>query len=148
MIRPSIKTYHEDRHDPIIAPLGDRSYFMGKNIRELNWLKKNPSVNIKRNGSIFEMQVALPGFEKEDIQVLVEDNILTVLAEKKTEELEVPSEFILNEFEVDRLERKFKLAKGIGHEKIEAEYVNGILKLSFIDVPLEEEKEIQNIDVF
>jgi len=147
MIRPSIKSYHQDRKEPVIAPLSDRSYFLGKNSREFLWPKKRPAVNIRRNGRIFEMQVALPGFLKEEIHVLVDDDILTISAEKKTQEFQDSSGYILNEFDVDRMERKFRLAKGIGHEKIQAEFENGVLNMSFFDVPQEEEKEYQQIEV-
>lgn len=148
MIRPDIKSFHAERRDPLIAPLSDRSYFLGRNARELHWLKKNPRVNIRQEGTIFEIQVALPGFEKEEVKVLISDDILTVVAEKKEEEGHKGSEFILNEFDVDRLERKFRLAKDIAHEKVTADFKNGMLKISFIDVPeAEEEMKFKKIPV-
>lgn len=148
MIRPDIKSFHSERQDPFIAPMSDRSYFLGRNARELHWLKKNPRVNIRHEGSIFEIQVALPGFEKEEVKVLIADDILTIVAEKKEDEGYEGSEYVLNEFDVDRLERKFRLAKNIAYEKVEAEFRNGMLKISFIDVPeAEEEKKFKKIPV-
>lgn len=148
MIRPDIKSFHAERQDPLIAPLSDRSYFLGRNARELHWLKKNPRVNIRQNGTIFEIQVALPGFNKDEVKVLIADDVLTVVAEKKEEEGYKGSEYILNEFDVERLERKFRLAKDITHEKVSAEFKNGMLKISFIDVPeAEEEMKFKKIPV-
>ena len=144
MIHPSIKSYHQDRRHPMIAPLNERSYFLGQNVHDLH---KYPRVNILKEGALFEMEVALPGFKKSEIMVMVADNILTIRAERSKEVGMDESKYVLHEFGHDRLERKFKLSRGIGHEKIHAKFLNGILTLTFIDVPEEEEREYQRIEV-
>lgn len=94
------------------------------------------------------MEMAVPGFEKDEIEILLEDDILTIRGEKsKSEKVQKDEEFILEEFDFDSFERKFKLAASIAHEKITAKYDRGILRLTFIDVPKEEEKEFQTVKV-
>jgi HSP20 family protein len=109
--------------------------------------KKKPAVNMKKNGELFEMQVAVPGFAKEDIEITVKDDILTIRGQKETAAEEVRCDFVINEFNTDSFERKFKLNKGIGHEKIKAKCENGVLTLTFIDVPTVEEKWYKKVEV-
>lgn len=93
------------------------------------------------------MEVALPGFKKSEIFVNVADDILTISAERNKIEINENAEYVLKEFNEDRLERKFQLARNIGHEKITAKFMNGILTLTFVDVPEEEEQVYQSIKV-
>ena len=72
--------------------------------------------------------------------------IFTYIVDKKNNLKErTNSEYILKEFERGSFERQFRLAKNIGHEKVEARYENGILTIKFFDVPTEE--EIKNKEV-
>jgi len=129
------------------APLVDTDHFLGRSALDIPWKKKNPRVNIRQDGKIFEMEVAVPGFQKEELEIAVKKDVLSIRAEKRASEKENDSEFILEEFNFDSFERKFKLAKSISREKINAEYEKGILRLTFIEVPAEEEKELQEVEV-
>lgn len=131
------------------APLVDPYHFLGRSPFDTPWHldKKKPAVNLKKNGELFEMQVAVPGFAKEDIEITVKDDILTIRGHKATAAEEVRSDFVINEFNTDSFERKFKLNKGIGHEKIKAKCENGVLTLTFIDVPTVEEKWYKKVEV-
>lgn len=107
----------------------------------------HPAVNIKREGHLFELEIAMPGFAKEEIKIIIENDILSVRGKKEHLEKKETSEYILQEFESGLLERKFRLAEGLGREDIEAKYENGILKLVFTDVPPEEEKDARSIEI-
>ena len=143
MSRPDIKTFHENWRDHYIAPLSDRPHFLGQSAFDIRWKKSKLPVNIKTNGKIFEMEISAPGFTKDELDVSIQDDILTIKAERQKLESH-KSEYVLREFNADKMERKFKLNKGVGHEKIEAKFKNGILKLTFIDVPTEEEQWFKN----
>ena len=149
MLRANLKNRTFDWMGERWAPLVDPHHFLGRSPFDIPWHldKKKPAVNVKKNGELFEMQVALPGFAKEDIEITVKDDILTICGEKKTVEKEAESDFVIKEFSTDSFERKFKLGKGIGHEKIKAKYENGVLTLTFIDVPTEEEKWYKKVEV-
>ena len=143
---PNIRSYHEGRRRNHIIPLVHRRDFLNTKPLEILWDSMLPPANLKKNANIFELELALPGFEKNEIEVKVTDDILTIHAEKsKTQAVE--SDFVLKEFEMDIVERKFKLGKGIGHEKITAVYNNGILKLTFEDVPVEEEVKVKQVEI-
>ena len=146
MAYPDIKTYHENRREHRLAPLAQRPNFLGQDALDTRWMEEKLSANIKKKAKIYEIEVAIPGFAKEDIEVKVEDDILTVWAKRRVEE-EESFEYVIKEFGYDMMERKFKLAKGIGHEQIQAKCENGILRLTFFDVPANEEVWYKNVEV-
>lgn len=149
MLRPNLRNRTFDWMGESWGPLVDPHHFLGRSPFDISWHldKKKPAVNVKKNGELFEMQVAVPGFAKEDIEITVKDDILTIRGEKKTMEKETESDFVIKGFSTDSFERKFKLGKGIGHEKIKAKYENGVLTLTFIDVPTEKEKWYKKVEV-
>ena len=85
----------------------------------------------------FEVEIEIPGFNKEEINVTYEKELLTVWAERKPEELSEDSSYL-------RLERARKVkrafvVKGIDEENITAKYENGLLSLT---LPLKEKAEV------
>jgi HSP20 family protein len=145
MWRPKISNRTFDWMGEKFAPLIDRDHFLGHSaIGNLKW--NLPLVNIRKNGRLFEMELLIPGFEKDEIEIIVEDDILTVRGETTTKKVK-SSEYILEEFDVKSFERRFCLGAGIGHEKIDATLKHGVLRLTFTDVPKEKEVEYQEIEV-
>lgn len=98
------------------------------------WLEREfentiPSVNIKENGKEFNIELAAPGFNKNDFKVSVEDNVLTISAEKKEEKKEEGERFTRKEFSYNTFSRSFTLPQSVNTDKIDAKYTDGILKL-------------------
>ena len=146
MIRPNIKTFHDDFRGQKSTSDARWPRFLGHEAIDSHVHGNMPRVNIKKHGLIFEMEIAMPGFKKEEILITVQDDILTIKGERQVEE-KIDSEYILKELDTDSVERKFKLAGGIGHEKIDTKFVNGLLKLTFTDVPVEEERAFKEVKV-
>ena len=86
-----------------------------------------PSVNIVENDEQFKMQLAAPGFTKEDFKISVNDNTLTISAEKKSETNESTERFTRKEFSFNRFSRSFTLTEMVNVEGINASYENGIM---------------------
>lgn len=146
MWRPKISNHTFDWMGEKFSPLIDKEHFLGHS--PIGYQKWNlPAVNVVKKGNLFEMEIAVPGFRKDELEVIVKDDILTIRGEKSAKNGQSDTVYILEEFNKDSFERRFRLGQGIGHEKIEAVYENGLLKLSFIDVPKEAEKEYQEIMV-
>jgi HSP20 family protein len=107
--------------------------------RELfNWGNNNfsstlstlPSVNIKENPENFEVEVAAPGMEKQDFQITLDCNFLTISSAKKNQQEENNDNYTRREFSYQSFQRSFELAKNVVDEdRIEAKYENGVLKL-------------------
>jgi HSP20 family protein len=88
------------------------------------------SVNVKENEQAYVLELVAPGLEKEDFKINLENNMLTISAEKK-EETEKPNEKqIRKEFKIQSFKRSFTVDENIDAENISAKYVNGVLTLN------------------
>ena len=98
-----------------------------------------PSVNITENNDGYQLEMAVPGWEKNDFKVNTDGNLLTISAEKKAEVKDENSKSIRKEFSFRSFKRSFSLDEKIDTAKINARYENGILKL---DLAKKEEVKI------
>ncbi|HNX06092.1 MAG TPA: Hsp20/alpha crystallin family protein [Bacteroidales bacterium] len=88
-----------------------------------------PAANIVENENSYELELAVPGMNKEDFRIDVENNMLTISSEKKEENEESNKNYTRKEFVFGSFSRSFMLPKSIDNEKINAEYKNGVLCL-------------------
>ena len=97
-----------------------------------------PAVNIRETNENFEVEMAAPGMNKDDFNILLEGNTLTIRSEKSDEHEEKEGEkFSRREFRYQSFQRNFTLPKEVVDvDQINAKYENGILKLS---IPKKEE---------
>ena len=84
-------------------------------------------VNIKENEESYELDIIAPGFKKEDFKIHLEKNLLSISAEKKTEEENNNEKQIRREYEFQKFKRTFTIDEKIDAEKIEAKYESGVL---------------------
>lgn len=102
-----------------------------------------PSVNIKEDEKAYEIELAAPGFEKNDFKVELKNNVLTVSSEKKVEnEVKEGQQFTRREFSYQSFNRSFTLPDLVENDKIAAKYKNGILNIS---IPKKEEAQTKLI---
>lgn len=99
----------------------------GKTMREdvLNF----PPVNITEKADQYYLELLAPGMEKTDFTVKLENNTLTISAEKKEEKNESTDKLIRREFSYKGFKRSFTVDEKIDAAGISAKYENGILKL-------------------
>jgi len=98
-----------------------------------------PSVNIKENSNEFKVEVAAPGFEKGDFKLELNHDLLTISSEKQIEnETKEDEHFSKREFSYQSFTRSFTLPHTADRERIDANYDNGILRVS---IPKKEESK-------
>jgi HSP20 family protein len=95
-----------------------------------DWFRTSPLVNIKDTNDEYQIEVAAPGFNKENFSVKVEDNILTISATHNEEKQTENEKYTRKEFHYQSFTRSFTLPKKTDSSKITASYENGILKIS------------------
>lgn len=95
-----------------------------------------PAVNIKETDADFDVEFAAPGFKKTDFKVDIDNNVLTISAEKKDEKSEEGKRYTRKEFSYSSFSRSFTLPQSVNADKIDAKYNDGILKLN---IPKKEE---------
>jgi len=98
-----------------------------------------PTVNIKESDDDFEVEVAAPGFAKEDFKIELTRDILTISSDKEiNNEIKEGQQFTQREFSYQSFSRSFTLPNIVDSEKIGAKYENGILR---INIPKKEESK-------
>ena len=145
MLSAKIRNHTFDWMGGKFAPVIDGDHFLGHSpIGRQKW--NLPPVNVKKKDQLFEMELMVPGYEKNELEIIVEDDILTVRGEKSDKNVKL-SKYLLEEFGVSSFVRKFRLGEGIGREEIHAEYKNGLLKITFTDVAKEKERNYQAVEI-
>lgn len=84
--------------------------------------------DIRDEGDKYVMEAELPGFSKEDINLDITDNVLTLSAEHKAETEEKKDSYVRRERHFGSYKRSFDLS-GINTEDITADYKNGVLTI-------------------
>ena len=87
-----------------------------------------PAVNINEDETGFELEFAIPGQKKEDFNVEIDDHVMTVSMETRTEDETKEKNFTRREFSYESFKRSFTLPETVDEDKIEASYKEGILK--------------------
>lgn len=97
-----------------------------------------PAVNLKEDENNFEVELAAPGMNKNDFKIELDNNVLTISCEKeeKHEEPGEKGQYARREFNYRSFQRSFTLPNTIESDKINAKYIDGLLKLT---IPKKEE---------
>ena len=89
-------------------------------------------VDVREDADHLYVEADLPGFRKEDVQITVEDQTLTLIAERKVDpEAAVKAgEYLLNERRQARFERTFKLPLNVSDQDVTASLEHGVLTVT------------------
>lgn len=101
-----------------------------------------PAVNIQETDEDFLVEVAAPGKAKEDFNIELDNDVLTISAEEKQEKetSEKSGKFTRREFSYSTFKRAFSLPDSVDSGKISASYNNGVLEIA---IPKREEAKVQ-----
>lgn len=100
-----------------------------------------PRVDVVENDNNFEIHVAVPGMEKEDFKIDLNDNYLTISGERKFSNERKEGNFHSIETQYGTFSRSFSLPENVDTQKISAKYVNGILEVT---IPKDEKKVLKS----
>ena len=105
--------------------------------------------DIKEKGDKYLLEVDLPGYEKENIKIEIDDGYLTVHASmnKNVEESDKDSKYVHKERYVGSSSRSFYIGDGVKEEDIKASFKNGTLKLTLPKKEQEKLDEKKYIDI-
>ncbi|MCJ0743265.1 Hsp20/alpha crystallin family protein [Pedobacter montanisoli] len=108
-------------------------------------MHKMPAVNIIEKENEYKIELAAPGLVKEDFKIDLKENDLTIQVEKKTEVNDEQQGYTRKEFGYTSFNRSFLLPDHVNQDKINAEYVNGVLTISIAkqDEPKLQHREIK-----
>lgn len=118
-------------------------FFDGDDFFTNRWFEREfnetmPAVNIKENGKEFKVELAVPGFKKDEFKVNVENDVLTISAERKEERKDENEKYTRKEYSYSSFTRSFTLPKAANGDAVVANYTDGILQLA---IPKKEEAQ-------
>ncbi|NND08479.1 MAG: Hsp20/alpha crystallin family protein [Saprospiraceae bacterium] len=92
-------------------------------------LGKMPAVNIKDNDEDYEIELAAPGLSKDDFEVSIDNNILTISCEKEEKKEETEKNYTREEFNYAAFSRSFSLPENVDEGGVDAAYQDGVLTI-------------------
>lgn len=95
-----------------------------------------PPTNVVETKDEYLLEIALPGYQKQDIEINVENDVLIIKGQCKLNKLPTIRKFFRKEFGNDAFEFSLLLPENVHDDAIEAEYDNGLL---CIHIPKSEE---------
>ena len=116
------------------------------------WRKKNPlygknaknimKTDIREHDTGYELDVDLPGFKKDEINIELENGYLTISAAKglDKDEQDKKGKYIRKERYAGAMQRSFYVGDAVTEEDVKAKFEDGILKLS---IPKKDAKEVE-----
>ena len=95
----------------------------------------SPKLDVAELKDKFEIKAELPGMDEKDIELSLDDGLLTIIGEKKAETDEKDKGYYLKECSYGTFSRSIRLPDNIADDKIEAKFKKGVLT---IDLPKKE----------
>jgi len=108
------------------------------------WSGWNPALDVFEDKENVTVRVELPGLKREDIQVSLHDNTLSVSGERKSERKHEDAEVYRAERFFGRFQRSVSLPTPVASDKVKAQYKDGILTIT---LPKTEEAKPKQISV-
>lgn len=111
-------------NESFIAPSGRRS--PDNSIFNAGWA---PAVDVAEDASEITLKIELPGVKKDEIDLEVSGDALTIRGEKKFEDKEKAGNYLRIERSFGKFQRTFSLSVPVDHEKISANFADGVLTI-------------------
>jgi HSP20 family protein len=130
-----LRTYRPARRNPELgfnsaSELFNR--FFNDETSDCNQFFAVPPANIIEGKEDYKIEIAIPGHEKSDFDIELNENLLTISLDKEEDQKaqdEEKNPYVMREFNFNQFKRSFKISENIDKEKIEATYKNGVLEL-------------------
>jgi len=87
-------------------------------------------VDISQTSDSVVVKAALPGLKAEDVDISVEDGVLTIKGEKKSEEMSEGENYYRREIRYGAFSRSVALPSEVDHEKAAAAFTDGVLTVT------------------
>jgi HSP20 family protein len=109
------------------------------NLFDSAWI---PTVDVKEDEKSIHVRAEIPGIDEKDINVALEDNILTISGEKKDERKEENKRYILSESRYGSFKRCITLPGEVKADSAKAKFKNGVLTIDFEKKEVSQPKRI------
>jgi HSP20 family protein len=103
----------------------------------------SPKVDIRENENGYLLEAELPGLNEKDVEVKVDDNLLTISSKDDNEKEEKRDGYILRERRSHSFTRSFVLPKDVDRDAVDAHFSDGLLSLTLNKTPETKPKMIE-----
>jgi HSP20 family protein len=93
----------------------------------IGWM---PDVDITETNGDIVVKAELPGMKKDEVDIEIEGNVLTLKGEKKQEKEEKEKEHYLYECSYGAFQRSFTLPTAVNEDQVKAEFQDGVLRVT------------------
>jgi HSP20 family protein len=97
-----------------------------------------PAVNIREDEKNYFLELAVPGIDKKDLKIDINEDVITISSETKSETDESKDGYKRKEFSYSSFCRSFYIPDNVNRDKIAANYKDGILS---VELPKQEEEK-------
>lgn len=101
-----------------------------------------PAVNVTESKKAFKVEVAAPGFKKDDFKIEVKNGYLNISAETKEEKEDKDEKYTRREWKYASFERYFSLPENVKSDNIGAKYEDGVLNITLPKTEVEKEEKL------
>jgi len=102
-----------------------------------------PKVDVREEKDRYVLEADLPGLTEKDVEVKVENNLLSISSSKKEEKEEKKNGYLVRERKEASFARSFVLPEDVARDKISAAFKNGLLTLTLEKAPEAQPKKIE-----
>jgi HSP20 family protein len=89
-----------------------------------------PRIDVSETDQAIELSAELPGMEEKDVELLVQDDVLTIRGEKKLEKEEKDKNYHVIERQYGSFQRSYELPDIVDRDKIAAKFDKGVLTVT------------------
>jgi len=128
-----------ERHDPFRQALGLRqmmdrlledAFVSPRALMERMGGEAAPALDVYEEGDSYVVEARLPGMKPEDVDVSVEQGVLTISGESKAEQERQERTYLVREQRMSRFSRSIRLPMAVDSDACEATYEDGVLRLT------------------
>jgi len=137
--KPVHRYYHNDLMNDLFQQMWNTDC-------QVNNFVAKPASNIFETDENFRIELLVPGFEKNEIEIVVENDFLIVKSDYK-DESKMEYTYSNIGFRKNAFEKRYKLSENINAEAIKAEFKNGILTITLPKQEEEKQKLVRKIEI-
>jgi HSP20 family protein len=130
--------------DSIFDDLFNELYSLPTSFLSKSGMDLSPRIDISETDSEYKIEAELPGINQKEIDVKIDNNILTIKGKKEDIKEEKEKNYHLRERYYGAFQRSISLPNNIEPEKIKASFENGVLNIS---VPKSDKRTPKKIEI-
>ena len=130
--------------DSIFDDLFNELYSLPTSFLSKSGMDLSPRIDISETDAAYKIEAELPGINQKEIDVKIDNNILTIKGKKEDIKEEKEKNYHLRERYYGAFQRSISLPNNIEPEKIKASFENGVLNIS---VPKNDKRTPKKIEI-